>query len=113
MSPSFEDFTGWGAHWVLTQGVFSGVRYSTLKRLISQRGLAKIREQHGSLPDWYVHASKIEGPNFETFSKLLKLEGPQVLDNSLEELKVLVSNCFWAKVVPSQKAYIERCQHVH
>jgi hypothetical protein len=89
MSPSFEDFTGWGAHWVLTQGVFSGVRYPTLKRLISQRGLAKIREQHGSLVDWYVHASKIEGPNFETFSELLKLEGPQMLDNSLERLQVL------------------------
>jgi hypothetical protein len=35
MSPSLEDFTGWGAHWVLTQAVFSGVRFPTLKRLIS------------------------------------------------------------------------------
>jgi hypothetical protein len=63
MSPSLEDFTGWGAHWVLTQGVFSGVRFPTLKRLISKRGLTKIREQHDSLLDWYMQVSKFEGPN--------------------------------------------------
>jgi hypothetical protein len=35
VGPSLEEYSDWGAYWVLTQAVIAGARFLTLKRLIS------------------------------------------------------------------------------